>query len=117
MSWLKRLSSSSKETSSSPSPSGTSSGKLSRLLKNASATLIGLDAAISRLFGGSSGNEIKFRIWCRKCGREISSPGEARRYRHVETGSIYCDPQDAADREWYIRAALPQAEVGEVERA
>lgn len=66
-----------------------------------------------RLLDGSEGKPeaIVYRHTCRNCGLGITAPGQARRFIHDETGSKYCDPADAAGREWYIRAALKTAEV------
>jgi hypothetical protein len=75
--------------------------------------LSALGSGISRLLDGSEGSPetIVYRHTCRNCGRAITAPGEGRRFVHEDTGSKFCNPTDAADREWYIRAALKTAEV------
>jgi hypothetical protein len=63
--------------------------------------------------------EIVYLHTCRNCGCPITAPGEARRFVHEWSGSKFCNPASAREREWYSRIALPTAErdEGEEQRA
>lgn len=70
------------------------------------------DADTSLRSTGSDANpEIVHSFRCRNCKRSISAKGPFVRYKHDHNGSIYCDPAEAAIREWYIRSVQPQAEI------